>query len=79
MTISLMPHQNGKKISLERLATVLVQNVNDSVRLADETCVLAEGEIFYLDRLQTNDTDQEGAALLLDHVFCFDHWMIHFQ
>ncbi|MBU1566179.1 MAG: tandem-95 repeat protein [Proteobacteria bacterium] len=58
---------------VERIATVLVQNVNDLPQLQDDTFSLAEGEIFYLDRLLANDSDPEGDSLLLDHFRGVEH------
>ena len=58
---------------VERLATVLVHNVNDQPLLADDTFSLPEGEMFYLDRLSANDRDPEGDTLLLDHFRGVEH------
>ena len=61
---------------VERLATVLVHNVNDFPLLSDDTFSLPEGEIFYLDRLLANDRDPDGDTLLLDHFRGIEHGQV---
>ncbi|MDK9706920.1 MAG: tandem-95 repeat protein [Desulforhopalus sp.] len=58
---------------VEKLATVLVQEVNHAPELTDDSFHLAEGEIFYLDQLQANDLDPDGDSLHLDHLRGIEH------
>lgn len=58
---------------VEKLATVLVQEVNHAPELTDDSFHLVEGEIFYLDQLQVNDLDPDGDSLHLDHLRGIEH------
>lgn len=58
---------------VERVATVVVNNVNDAPILANDTFTLDEGETLYLDRLLANDSDPDGDTLQLDHFSGLEH------
>ncbi len=58
---------------VERVASVIVHNVNDAPVLQDDSFTLDEGESFYLDQLLANDYDPDGDSLLIDHLRGVEH------